>query len=87
MATLPQLTLDFNRQIKLSTMEVYSPQITVNYYLGNSEFREKMGFFHSIDRHLELKDNRRYYVHSNEQLLRQKIYQIIAGYSEDDVAD
>ncbi|GGE35894.1 hypothetical protein GCM10011391_13350 [Pullulanibacillus camelliae] len=26
-------------------------------------------------------------VHSNEQLIRQKLYQMIAGYSEDDAAD
>lgn len=36
---------------------------------------------------LNLQDNRRYYVHSNENLLCQKIYQIIAGYSEDDAVD
>jgi hypothetical protein len=34
-----------------------------------------------------LKDTRAYFIHSNENLLRQKIYQIIAGYSEDDAAD
>jgi hypothetical protein len=34
-----------------------------------------------------LKDTRAYFIHSNENLLRQKIYQIIAGYSEDDTAD
>ena len=28
-----------------------------------------------------------YYLHSNENLLRQKIYQLIAGYAEDDAAD
>lgn len=38
-------------------------------------------------KHLKLKDTRLYYRHSNEHLLRQKIYQIIAGYSEDDAAD
>ena len=34
-----------------------------------------------------MKDSRAYFIHSNENLLRQKIYQIIAGYSEDDAAD
>jgi len=34
-----------------------------------------------------LKDDRKYHVHSNENLLRQKIYQIIASYAEDDSAD
>src|SRR5690625_6676458 len=38
-------------------------------------------------KHLQMKDNRQYYVHSNEPLLRQKMYQMIAGYSEDDAAD
>jgi hypothetical protein len=40
-----------------------------------------------LAQHLSLKDTRAYFVHSNENLLRQKIYQIIAGYSEDDAAD
>jgi hypothetical protein len=34
-----------------------------------------------------LKDTRAYFIHSNENLLRQKIYQLIAVYSEDDAAD
>ncbi|WP_238458145.1 transposase, partial [Alkalihalobacterium alkalinitrilicum] len=51
------------------------------------EFDEKVGFSSTLAQFLNLKDNRRYYVHSNENLLRQKIYQIIAGYTEDDAAD
>lgn len=46
-----------------------------------------MGFSKLLAKHLKLKDHRLYYRHSNENLLRQKIYQIIAGYSEDDAAD
>lgn len=34
-----------------------------------------------------MKDKRKYHFHSNENLLRQKIYQIVAGYAEDDNAD
>lgn len=37
--------------------------------------------------HLNLNDTRAYFVHSNQNMLRQKIYQMIAGYSEDDAAD
>jgi hypothetical protein len=36
---------------------------------------------------LKRNDERKYYKHSNENLLRQKIYQIIAGYAEDDASD
>jgi hypothetical protein len=85
MATLPQLTLDFNRQIKLSNNGGSLSSDTGEFLFR--EFDEKIGFSHTLAQHLKLKDNRRYYVHSNENLLRQKIYQIIAGYSEDDAAD
>ncbi|ESU33443.1 hypothetical protein G3A_06345, partial [Bacillus sp. 17376] len=51
------------------------------------EFDEKIGFSTTLSKFLNLEDKRRYYVHSNENLLRQKIYQIIAGYTEDDAAD
>ncbi|WP_035210353.1 transposase, partial [Mesobacillus boroniphilus] len=51
------------------------------------EFDEKIGFSTTLAKFLNLEDKRRYYVHSNENLLRQKIYQIIAGYTDDDAAD
>ncbi|MDR7076072.1 hypothetical protein J2Y03_001075 [Neobacillus niacini] len=51
------------------------------------EFDKKNGFSKTLTQYLNLKDNRRYYFHSNENLLCQKIYQIITGYSEDDAAD
>ncbi|WP_078428216.1 IS1380 family transposase [Alkalihalobacterium alkalinitrilicum] len=85
MATLPQLTLDFNRQIKLSNDGGELSSDTGEFLFR--EFDEKVGFSSTLAQFLNLKDNRRYYVHSNENLLRQKIYQIIAGYTEDDAAD
>ncbi|WP_269410923.1 IS1380 family transposase [Lentibacillus daqui] len=85
MATLPQIPLDFNRQIKLSNDGGALSSDTGE--LLFREFDEKIGFFSTLTKHLKLKDDRRYYVHSNEQLLRQKMYQIIAGYAEDDAAD
>lgn len=85
MATLPQITLDFNRQIKLSNDGGSLSSDTGE--LLFREFDDKIGFFNTLDKHLELKDNRHYFVYSNEQLLRQKIYQIIAGYAKDDAAD
>jgi hypothetical protein len=51
------------------------------------EFDEKIGFSQTLVNHLKLNDSRAYFLHSNEDLLRQKLYQIIAGYSEDDAAD
>lgn len=85
MATLPQITLDFNRQIKLSNDGGALSSDTSE--LLFREFEEKLGFFRTLDKHLVLKDERLYARHSNEQLLRQKIYQMIAGYAEDDDAD
>ncbi|WP_201059180.1 transposase, partial [Heyndrickxia coagulans] len=85
MATLPQITLDFNRQIKLSNDGGSLSSDTGE--LIFREFDEKIGFSKTIARFLHLKDERHYFIHSNEDLLRQKIYQIIAGYFEDDAAD
>jgi len=85
MATLPQITLDFNRQIKLSNDGGSLSSDTGEFIFR--EFDEKIGFSETLSKYLHLKDDRLYHVHSNENLLRQKIYQIIAGYAEDDAAD
>lgn len=85
MATLPQITLNFNRRIKLSNDGGALSSDTGEFLFR--EFDEKIGFFHTLFKHLELKDERLYHLHSNENLLRQKIYQMIAGYAEDDAAD
>lgn len=85
MATLPQLTLDFNHKVKLSNDGGSLSSDTGEFIFR--EFDEKIGFSETLAKHLNLKDDRFYYFHSNENLLRQKIYQIIAGYSEDDAAD
>ena len=85
MATLPQITLDFNRQIKLTNNGGDLSSDTGQFVFR--EFDNKIGFSHTLAKYLKLKDNRRYYFHSNENFLRQKIYQIIAGYTEDDAAD
>ena len=85
MATLPQLSLDFNRQIKLSNDGGSLSSDTGEFLFR--EFDEKIGFSTTLAQHLHLNDERKHYFHSNENLLRQKIYQIIAGYAEDDSAD
>lgn len=85
MATLPQLTLNFNRQIKLSNDGGSLSSDTGEFIFR--EFDEKIGFSKTIAEYLQVQDNRQYHVHSNENLIRQKIYQLIAGYAEDDSAD
>ncbi|RKJ69587.1 IS1380 family transposase [Butyricicoccus sp. 1XD8-22] len=85
MATLPQITLDFNRRIKLSNDGGALSSDTGE--LIFREFDEKIGFSKTLANHLRLKDKRAFFHHSNENLLHQKIYQIIAGYHEDDAAD
>jgi hypothetical protein len=85
MATLPQLTLNFNHQIKISNDGGSLSSDTGEFLFR--EFDEKIGFSKILTQHLNLKDSRAYFVHSNENLLRQKIYQMVAGYSEDDAAD
>lgn len=85
MATLPQIALNFNHKIKLSNDGCSLSSDTGE--LIFREFDEKLGFSKTLAKHLSLKDTRAYFVHSNEKLLRQKIYQVIAGYFEDDAAD
>lgn len=85
MATLPQITLDFNRLIKLSNDGGALSSDTGE--LVFREFDEKIGFSKTLANYLRLNDKRAFFRHSNENLLRQKIYQIIAGYQEDDAAD
>lgn len=85
MATLPQLTLDFNPKIKVSNDGGSLSSDTGEFIFR--EFDEKIGFSKTLAQHLTLNDDRFYYVHSNMNLLRQKLYQIIAGYAEDDAAD
>lgn len=85
MTTLSQKALYFNRSIKLSfdggTLSSDTGELIIR------EFDETIGFSQTIAKHLHLKDERAFYIHSNEQLLQQKIYQLIAGYHEDDAAD
>lgn len=85
MTTLTQKPLHFNRSIKLSNDGGALSSDTGE--LIFREFDEKIGFSQTIAKHLCLKDTRTYCIHENEQLLRQKIYQLIAGYHEDDAAD
>lgn len=85
MTTLTQKPLHFNRSIKLSTDGGALSSDTGE--LIFREFDEKMGFSQTIAKFLQLKDERSFCIHENNQLLRQKIYQLIAGYHEDDAAD
>src|SRR5690625_3992091 len=85
MATLPQITLNFNRKIKLSNDGGSLSSDTGE--LLFREFDDKIGFFKTLMKHLKLKDNRQFYVHSNQQLLRQYMYQMFAVSSDDDAAD
>lgn len=85
MATLSQFTLDFNRKIKLSNDGGDLSSDTGEFLF--KEFDEKLGFSNTLEELVNLNDERKYCTHTNENLLLQKIYQIIAGYTEDDAAD
>ncbi|MFC5630003.1 transposase, partial [Aliibacillus thermotolerans] len=60
MATLPQLTLDFNRRIKLSTDGGSLSSDTGEFVFR--EFDEKIGFSETLVQHLYLNDERKYYL-------------------------
>lgn len=85
MTRLPQTTLHFNRHLKLSNGGGELSSDTGQFLFR--EFDGKIGFSQTLAKHLHLKDERSFCIHQNEQLLRQKIYQLIAGYHEDDAAD
>lgn len=85
MIRLPQTTLHFNHQLKLTHDGGELSSDTGQFIFR--EFDEKIGFSKTIAKHLHLKDERSYCIHDNMELLRQKIYQLIAGYHEDDAAD
>lgn len=85
MTTLSQIALDFNRKIKLTNNG--GDLSSDSGHLIFKEFDEKLGFSKTLADHLVLNDSRKDPNYSNEQLLRQKIYQLLAGYSEDDAAD
>src|SRR5699024_4553860 len=85
MTTLSKTTLDYNQKIKLSNDGGDLSSDTGSFLFR--EFEEKIGFFSTLMKHLKINDTRKYYVHSNEQLLRQKLYQMIADYAADDAAD
>lgn len=85
MPTLPQNPLHFNRSIRLSydggDLSSDTGQLLFR------EFDEKIGFSRTIAKHLDLQDERTYCIHTNDSLIQQKIYQLLAGYHEDDAAD
>ncbi|GGE43086.1 hypothetical protein GCM10011391_22380 [Pullulanibacillus camelliae] len=72
MASLPQITLDFTRRIKLSNDRGSLSSDTGEFLFR--EFDEKVGFSQPLIQYLKLKDERRYFAHANEQLIHQKLY-------------
>lgn len=85
MSTLLKATLDFNRKIKLSNDGgALSSDAGILLY---REFDEKLGFFETIHEELNICDDRKFWIHSNLNMFRQKLYQLSAGYAHDDAAD
>uniref|UniRef100_UPI00164701EE transposase n=1 Tax=Rummeliibacillus sp. SL167 TaxID=2579792 RepID=UPI00164701EE len=69
MATLPQMTLNFNHQIKLSNDGGALSSDTGEFVFR--ELDEKINFSKTLAKHLHLKDERLFFLHSNIHLLRQ----------------
>src|SRR5699024_5415395 len=85
MATLPETTLDYNRKIKLSNDGGDLSSDTGSFLFR--EFEEKIDFFSTLLKLLKINDTRKYYDYSNVQLLLQKLYLMIAGYTADGAPD
>ncbi|MFT8323335.1 MAG: IS1380 family transposase [Bacillus sp. (in: firmicutes)] len=85
LSSVKEKAFQFNKRIKVNFTggELSSD----SGHLIFKEFDEKLGFSKTLAHHLVLNDSRKSPDYSNEQLLRQKIYQLLAGYSEDDAAD
>lgn len=85
MNSLLEKRLNFNKNIK------------INFEGGNltsdagllvyKEFDAKIGFSKTIKKHFNPNDDTKFRIHSNDDILIQKIYQHIAGYHTDDNAD
>lgn len=85
MPSVEEKSCQFNKKIKINfTGGALSSD---SGHLIFKEFDEKLGFSKTLAHHLVLNDSRKNPAYSNEQLLRQKIYQLLAGYFEDDAAD
>ena len=85
MNSLLQKHLNFNRQFKINFDggDLTSDAGLLLY----KEFDEKIGFSKLIKIYLNLMDNAKFRIHSNVDIILQKIYQHIAGYHGDDDAD
>ncbi|GGE37512.1 hypothetical protein GCM10011391_15500 [Pullulanibacillus camelliae] len=66
MAPLPQITLNFTRQMKLSNDGESLSSNTGEFIFR--EFDGKVGFSQPLIQYLKLKDERRYFVHSPKAL-------------------
>lgn len=77
MATLPQFTLDFNRQIKLSNDGGELSSDTGEFLFR--EFDEKIGFSATLAKFLNLQDNRRYYVHRMKTCFAKRFIRSLLG--------
>ena len=77
MPTLPQTALQFNRSIRLSGDGGELSSDTGQFLFR--EFDEKIGFSQTIAEHLDLEDERTHVIHTNESLVQQKSYQLLAG--------
>src|SRR5699024_688787 len=85
MTTLSKTTLDYNQKIKLSNDGGDLSSDTGSFLFR--EFEEKIGLFSTLMKHLDFKYTRKYYVHSHDQLHRQKMFQMTADYTADEAAD
>lgn len=78
MDTFLKTTLSYNKKIKLSNNGRDSSSDTGVFLFR--EFDDKIGFTSTLVKHFPFDDSRKHYVHLNEQLLQQKIYQFILTY-------
>jgi len=85
MDSLLKKSLNFNRKVKINFKggDLTSDAGILLY----KEFDEKIGFSKAINENFKVKDTAKFRIHSNSDIVIQKIYQHISGYHTDDNAD
>lgn len=85
MNSLNDKSMNFNKKVKINFDggDLSSDAGLLMY----KEFDEKIGFSKTIKENINIKDDVNHRTHENEDVILQKIYQIIAGYHTDDSAD
>ncbi len=85
MTTLQKKSLQFNPEISVSNDGGHLSSDSG--ILLVQEFLNRIHFGQTVTDHLHFHDQRKFFIHSPLGLMKQELFQMIAGYSKDPAAD